>query len=67
MQQQFAWSTHRRVKVDEDGTGDVFAGAGLGEKGLERTALAVLIDSLRVKATVSLEAVLEQVPGLDER
>jgi hypothetical protein len=56
-------ATYGRVQIDEDGTGDVFAIAGLGEEGLQR---ATLIDVLRIgiRATVGLEAVLEQVPRI---
>ena len=59
--------THRRVKVDEDGSRDIFPAAGLGEEGLKRAALANIIDSFRIKTTVRLEAMFEQVPGEDRR
>lgn len=64
---QLGWATHRRVKIDEDGARDVFAVAGFGEEGFERTALANLIGDLWIKTTIGLEAVLEQVPGKDRR
>ena len=57
-------STHRRVKIDENRAGDVFAAAGLSEEGLVRATLADLVDSLLVNSTVGLEAVLEQVPRM---
>lgn len=60
-------ATHRRVKVDEDGAGDIFAAAGLGEEGFERATLANLIDSLGIQTTICLEAVFEQVSGEDRR
>ena len=51
----------RRVQVDEDGTGDVFAAASLREEGLERAALVEIL-RIGVRTTVSLEAVLKKVP-----
>lgn len=60
-------ATHRRVKVDEDGAGDIFAAAGLSEEGFERATLANLIDRLGIQTTIRLEAVFEQVPGEDRR
>lgn len=57
-------STHRRVKIDENRAGDVFAAAGLSEEGLVRATLADLVDSLLVNSTVGLQAVLEQVPRM---
>jgi hypothetical protein len=55
-------ATYRWVQVDEDGTGYVFAIAGLGEEGLERPALVEVL-RIRIRATISLETVLKQVPG----
>jgi hypothetical protein len=52
----------RRVKIDEDGAGDVFAVARLGEEGLERTALGEIL-SIGIRAAVRPQAVLEEVPG----
>jgi hypothetical protein len=53
--------TYRRVQVDEDGARDVFAAASLREEGLERAALVELL-RIGVRTTVSLEAVLKEVP-----
>jgi hypothetical protein len=53
-------STYRRVQVDEDGTGDVFATAGLGEEGLVRTILTKLL-RIGVGAAIRQQAVLEEV------
>lgn len=48
------------VQVDEDGSGHVFARAGLSEDGIE---LAAVVESLgiRIGTTILLEAVLEEV------
>lgn len=51
------------IQVAEDGAGYVFAAAGLGEEGLIRATLGNIL-SFGVRATVSLKAVLQQVPGL---
>jgi len=50
----------RRVKVDKDGTGDIFATASLREDGIE---LAGVVERLCVgiRATVLLQAVLEEI------
>jgi hypothetical protein len=56
------FATYGRVQIDENGTGDVFAAAGLSEEGLERSTLVEVL-RIGVRATVGLEAVLEQVPG----
>lgn len=48
------------VKVNKDGSRDMFAVARLGEEGLERTTLADVLD-IRVGATISSEAMLEEV------
>lgn len=55
------WHTHRGVEIDEDGAGDIFAAAGLGEESLEGALLANVF-GIRVGTTISLEAVLEQIP-----
>jgi hypothetical protein len=49
------------VKVDEDGSRDIFATASLREDGIE---LARVVESLRVgiRPTVLLQAVFEEVP-----
>ena len=54
-------ATYRGVQVDEDGARNVFAVASLREEGLAR---ASLVERLRigVRATISLEAVLKEVP-----
>lgn len=51
------------VKVDEDGSRDIFATASLREDGIE---LARVVESLRVgiRPTVLLQAVFEKVPVL---
>ena len=51
---------HRRLKVDEDSTRDVFAGAGLGEEGVEgvvRDADGLVGGHLAVGLDPMLEAV----------
>jgi hypothetical protein len=53
-------SAHRRVKIDEDGTRNIFAIAGLSEEGLEGTRLADIF-GIRIRTTVSLQTVLEKV------
>ena len=53
-------STYRGVQVNEDGAGDVFAAAGLGEEGLVRTILAKFL-RVGVGATIRQQAVLEEV------
>ena len=55
-------STYRGVQVDEDGTRDVFAAAGLSEEGLEGAALGEVC-RIGVGTTVGKEAMLEEVPG----
>lgn len=52
----------RRVQVDEDGTGHVFAAAGLGEEGLVGATLAELL-RIGVGTAIGQQAVLEEVPG----
>lgn len=54
-------ATYRRVQVDEDGTGDVFAAASLCEEGLVGSALAEFL-RIGVGATIRQETVLEEVP-----
>lgn len=53
----------RGVKVDEDGTRDIFAAASLGEDGIE---LARVVERLRVgiRTTVLLQAMFEEVSCL---
>jgi hypothetical protein len=55
-------ATYRRVQVDEDGSGNVFATAGLGEEGLKRATLVEVL-GLGVGAAIGQQAVLEKVPG----
>ncbi len=52
----------RRVQVDEEGTGDVFAAAGLGEERLVRAAIKDIL-RVRIRATIRSETMLEKVPG----
>lgn len=49
------------VEIDKDGPGNVFAVAGLGEKGIVRAAVGEVL-CLGVGATILAEAVLEEVP-----
>ena len=49
-----------RVEIDEDGSRDVFAVAGLGEEGLERAGIAKVL-RVRSRTAISSEAVLEQI------
>ena len=49
-----------RVEIDEDGSRDVFAVAGLGEEGLERASIAKVL-RVRGRTAISSEAVLEQI------
>jgi hypothetical protein len=53
---------YRWVQVDKDGARDVFAAASLGEEGLERATLRE-IRRIGVRTAVSLQAMLEKVPG----
>lgn len=53
---------YRGVQVDKDGTGHVFAATGLGEEGLEGTALGEVC-RIGVGTAVGKEAMLQQVPG----
>jgi hypothetical protein len=49
-----------RVKVDEDGSGNMLATAGLSEEGLKRSSITDVL-GVGIRATVSSEAVLEEV------
>lgn len=49
------------VQVDKDRSGHVFAGAGLGEDGIELTAIMQRL-GIGIGTAVLLEAVLEEVP-----
>jgi hypothetical protein len=51
----------RRVQVDEEGTGNVFATAGLGEEGFVGAAIEDIL-GVRIRATIRPETVLEKVP-----
>jgi hypothetical protein len=53
----------RRVQVDKDGTGHVFAAAGFGEEGLVGATFAELL-RIGVGTTIWQQAVLEEVPGV---
>lgn len=53
------------IEIDENGTGDMFVVAGLGEEGLEGTRVTNV--GIGVRTTVRLQAVLEEVPGGDVR
>lgn len=50
----------RRVEVDEDGPGHIFAIAGLGEEGLERARVADVL-GVGIRATIGTEAVLQEI------
>jgi hypothetical protein len=50
----------RGVKIDEEGSRNILAAAGLGEEGLERAGVTN-IGSIGVRSTVGAEAVLEKV------
>lgn len=49
-----------RVEIDKDGSGHVFAAAGLGEEGLVGAWVADILD-VGVRATVGAKAMLEEV------
>lgn len=51
------------IQIDEDGAWHVFAASSLGKEGLVRATLGNIL-GIRVGAAVSLQAVLQQVPGL---
>lgn len=55
-------AAHRGVEVDEDGAGDVFAAASLGEESLKGASLSVGL-AFGVGATIGLETVLQEVAG----
>lgn len=50
------------VQVDKDRSGNVFAGAGLSEDGIELTAIVECL-GIGIGTTVLLEAVLKEVPA----
>lgn len=56
--------TYRRVEVNEDGAGNIFTAADLGEEGLVGTTRADFVGDTGVVTAVGLETVLEQVPIL---
>lgn len=53
----------RRVQIDEEGPGNVFAAARLGEEGLERPRVTRVLD-VGVGAAIGPEPVLEEVAGV---
>lgn len=53
----------RRVQIDEEGPGNVFAAARLGEEGLERPGVTRVLD-VGVGATIGPETMLEEVAGV---
>lgn len=53
---------YRRVEVDEDRARHIFAIAGLGEEGIVGTSFTN-VARVRVQATISLQAMLQQVPA----
>ena len=50
------------VEIDEEGAGHIFAIAGLGEESLERATSIGDVLCVGVRATISSEAMLEEVP-----
>lgn len=50
----------RRIEIEEDGSGHVFAIAGLRKEGFERATFSEL-SSVRVGSAVGAEAVLKKV------
>jgi hypothetical protein len=48
------------VQIDEEGSGDIFAIAGFGEEGLERTSIADIL-GIGIGTAISAKTVLEQV------
>lgn len=55
--------TYARVEIGEDSAGNVFAAAGLSEKGLVYTAGGDLVGDVGVTSTVGFETVLKKVPA----
>lgn len=55
-------TTYRRIEIDEEGPGDVFAVAGLGKEGFERTPLVEAVRGSRVHATVGFQSMFKKVP-----
>lgn len=53
------------VEVDEEGSGHVFAIAGLGEEGLVGASIADVLE-VGVRATIMAKAVLEEVAGMQD-
>jgi hypothetical protein len=51
----------RRVQVDKDGSGDIFAIARLGEEGLVGASIANVL-RVGIGTTVTTKAVFEQIP-----
>lgn len=51
----------RRVQIDEDGSGHMLAGAGLGEESLVGATIKDIL-CVRVWSTVGSEAMLEKIP-----
>lgn len=52
-----------RVKIDKDGSGNIFPAAGLGEERLERASITNFL-GIGIRATVLPEAMLEEVPSM---
>lgn len=61
------YQAHRRIKVNENRAGDVFAAAGLAEEGLVGSTFTDFFGLLGINTTVRLEAVLKQVPGINHK
>ncbi len=52
------------IEIHENGTGNVFVVAGLGEESLKRTRIADI--GIRVRSTISLQTVLEKVSDVED-
>jgi uncharacterized protein YaiI (UPF0178 family) len=55
---------YRRVQINEDRAGDIFAVARLGKEGLERTTLIDFLALLRIQTTIRAQTVLKEIPEL---
>jgi hypothetical protein len=55
---------YRRVQINEDRAGDIFAVARLGKEGLKRTTLVDFLALLGIQATIRAQTVLKEIPEL---
>ncbi len=58
-------SSYRRVEVDKDGSGDIFAIASLGEESFEGASIAYVF-CVCIGTTVGLKTMFEEVSGRGE-